>query len=321
MILTYVAFILAIILTLLMGVPYIDFLKKKLYGQPIRDVAPKTHEKKGGTPTTGGVFIVISSILAALISLVMAEKTSNMSFIILITFIFYMLTGLMDDFTKITKKQNEGLTPRKKLLLQFAIASLPVFYMFMNGQTQLTYGDFYINLGWLYPIFALVLIVGMSNAVNLTDGLDGLAALNVAIVMLATIVINLTMGRIDLAIVSAAISGSCFGFLFFNKHPAKVFMGDTGSLALGGVLGAIAVIGKFELWLIPISFIFISETLSVMIQVFSFKAFGKRIFKMTPIHHHFELSGWKETTVVKVFSLITLILSTSSAILYWYLNR
>ena len=321
MILTAVSFLIAIVIALLTGVPYIDFLKKKLYGQTIRDVAPKSHEKKSGTPTTGGVFIVISAIIASVISLVMAQKTTNMAFIILITFLFYTFTGLKDDFSKIVQHQNEGLTPRQKLFLQFAIAILPVIYMTMNGQTQLTYGDLNINLGWFYPIFAVVLIVGMSNAVNLTDGLDGLAATNVAIVMFAAVVINLTMGHVDLAIISAAISGACLGFLHFNKFPARVFMGDTGSLALGGVLGTMAVIGKFEIWLIPISFIFISETLSVMLQVASFKLTGKRIFKMTPIHHHFELSGWKETKIVKVFSFITFILSAYGAYLFWTLNK
>lgn len=323
MILTAVAFIIAIILALLTGVPYIDFLKKRLYGQEIRDVAPKSHEKKAGTPTTGGVFIVVSAIIASVISLVMAEKTTNMAIIVLIAFIFYTFTGLKDDFSKISQHQNEGLTPRQKLFLQFAIAILPAIYMTMNGQTQLTFGDLSINLGYLYPFFAVILIAGMSNAVNLTDGLDGLAAANTVIVMLASVVINLTMGHVDLAIISAAISGACLGFLYFNKYPAKVFMGDTGSLALGGVLGTLAVIGKFEIWLLPISFIFIAETLSVMIQVAVFKLSKKtfRIFKMTPIHHHFELSGWKETTVVKVFSFVTLILSAWAAGLFWYLNK
>ena len=321
MILTAVAFLIAVVLALLTGVPYIDFLKKKLYGQTIREVAPKSHEKKSGTPTTGGVFIVISAIVASLVSLIMAQKTTNMAIIVLLSFLFYTFTGLKDDFSKIAQHQNEGLTPRQKLFLQFAIAILPAVYMTINGQTQLTYGDLHINLGFLYPFFAIILIAGMSNAVNLTDGLDGLAATNIVLVMLASVVINLTMGHVDLAIVSAAISGACLGFLYFNKHPAKVFMGDTGSLALGGVMGTMAVIGKFEIWVLPIAFIFICETLSVIIQVASYKLTGKRIFKMTPIHHHFELSGWKETTVVKVFSAVTFLICCCASFLFWYLNR
>ena len=321
MILTGVAFLIAIVLALLTGVPYIDFLKKHLYNQSIRDVAPKSHEKKEGTPTTGGVFIVVSAVAASIIALIMAQKTTNMAFIVLIAFIFYTFTGFKDDFAKIMQHQNEGLKPKQKLLLQFAIAVLPALYMTMNGQTQLTYGDLSINLGWFYPVFAVLLIAGMSNAVNLTDGLDGLATSNMFFVMLASVVINLTMGRVDLAIISAAIAGACLGFLYFNKYPAKVFMGDTGSLALGGVLGTLAVIGKFEVWIIPIAFIFIVETLSVILQVASFKLTGKRIFKMTPIHHHFELSGWKETTVVKVFTFITLVLSIWASYQFWWLNK
>ena len=321
MILVIVSFLVAIILALLTGVPYIDFLKKRLYGQEIRDVAPKSHEKKSGTPTTGGVFIVVSAIAASFIGLIMAEKTSNMAIIVLIAFIFYTFTGLKDDFAKISQHQNEGLTPRQKLFLQFAIAVLPAIYMTMNGQTLLTFGDWHINLGWFYPIFAVIFIAGMSNAVNLTDGLDGLAATNTVIVCLAIIVINLTMNHTGLAIISASVAGACIGFLYFNKYPAKVFMGDTGSLALGGLLGTLAVIGKFEVWLLPMAFIFIGETLSVMLQVLSFKLTGKRIFKMTPIHHHFELSGWKETKVVLVFSAITFIFSVWAAYLFWTLNR
>lgn len=323
MILVTVSFLIALILALLTGVPYIDFLKKRLLGQEIRDVAPKTHEIKAGTPTTGGVFIVISALFASLIGLLMAKKPTNMAFIVLIAFIFYTFTGLKDDFSKILQHQNEGLTPKQKLFLQLAIAVLPAIYMTMNGQTLLTFGDWHINLGWFYPVFAIIFIAGMSNAVNLTDGLDGLATTNMFIVMLSTIVINLTMHHLDLAIISASISGACLGFLYFNRYPAKVFMGDTGSLALGGVLGTMAVIGKFEIWLIPIAFIFIAETLSVMIQVCVFKLTKKkvRVFKMTPVHHHFELSGWKETTVVKVFSFVTLIFSFWAAYLFWTLNK
>ena len=161
----------------------------------------------------------------------------------------------------------------------------------------------------------------MSNAVNLTDGLDGLAASNMVISTAALTIINLIMGNVDIAIICAAVMGACLGFLYFNKHPAKVFMGDTGSLALGGVLGTIAVMGKFELWLIPIGIIYLTETLSVMLQVTSFKLTGKRIFKMSPIHHHFELCGWNETKIVKVFTLINFIFCTGAVALFWYLNR
>ena len=279
-----VAALVAIILSLLSGVVYIDFLKKKMFGQEIRDCAPESHAKKSGTPTTGGVFIVGSSLIGAIIALVMAQKLTTLACLLLMTFVFYMFAGLMDDILKIKNHHNEGLTPRAKLFLQIAIALLPALYMTVTDATYVSFGEWSIDLGYLYPFFAIFLIVGVSNAVNLTDGLDGLAASNVTVSLVACAVIAVLTGNIDIAIISAAIAGATAGFLYFNKYPAKVFMGDTGSLALGGVLGAIAVMGKFELWLIPIGFIYMSETLSVMIQVASFKLTGNRIFRMTPIH-------------------------------------
>lgn len=316
-----VAALVAIILSLLSGVVYIDFLKKKMFGQEIRDCAPESHAKKSGTPTTGGVFIVGSSLIGAIIALVMAQKLTTLACLLLMTFVFYMFAGLMDDILKIKNHHNEGLTPRAKLFLQIAIALLPALYMTVTDATYVSFGEWSIDLGYLYPFFAIFLIVGVSNAVNLTDGLDGLAASNVTVSLVACAVITVLTGNIDIAIISAAIAGATAGFLYFNKYPAKVFMGDTGSLALGGVLGAIAVMGKFELWLIPIGFIYMSETLSVMIQVASFKLTGNRIFRMTPIHHHFELGGWKETKVVAVFTMITLLFSAAAVALFWYLMR
>lgn len=320
MILAAVAGLIGFVLSLLFGVPYIDFLKKKMYSQYIREEAPESHAKKGGTPTTGGVFIVFASVLAAVISLFMAEKTSTSAFLLLITFVFYMFAGFQDDIQKIRQKQNKGLSAKGKLYLQIAIACLPVLFVTISGRTFLTFGEYTLNLGYLYPLFGIFLITGVSNAVNLTDGLDGLAASNMVIALGAMVIINLIMGNIDIAIISAAIAGACLGFLYFNKFPAKVFMGDTGSLALGGVLGTIAVMGKFELWLILIGVVFMCETLSVIIQVTSFKLTGKRVFKMSPIHHHFELCGWKETKIVTVFSLITLLFSAAAVILFWKMN-
>ena len=318
MILSIVAALVAFVLALLLGVPYIDFLKKKMLGQYIRDEAPESHAKKGGTPTTGGVFLVTAAVLSAVVSLFMAEKTSTGAFLLLITFIFYMFAGFQDDAQKFAHHENKGLSARGKLILQIAIACLPVMFVTIGGRTFLTFGEYTLNLGYLYPIFGIFLITGVSNAVNLTDGLDGLAASNMVISTAALTIINLIMGNVDIAIICAAVMGACLGFLYFNKHPAKVFMGDTGSLALGGVLGTIAVMGKFELWLIPIG---ITETLSVMLQVTSFKLTGKRIFKMSPIHHHFELCGWNETKIVKVFTLINFIFCTGAVALFWYLNR
>ena len=321
MILAIVAALIAFVLSLLFGVPYIEFLKKKMLGQYIREEAPESHAKKGGTPTTGGVFLVIAAVLAAVISLFMAEKTSTGAFLILITFIFYMFAGFQDDAQKFEHHANKGLSARGKLILQIAIACLPVMFVTISGRTFLTFGHYAINLGYFYPVFGIFLVTGVSNAVNLTDGLDGLASSNMVISLAALAVINLIMGNIDLAIICTSIMGACLGFLYFNRYPAKVFMGDTGSLALGGVLGTIAVMGKFELWLIPIGIIYLIETLSVMIQVTSFKLTGKRVFKMSPIHHHFELCGWNETKIVKVFALITFLCSSGAVGLFWYLNR
>ena len=321
MILAIVAALVAFVLSLLLGVPYIDFLKKKMLGQYIREEAPESHAQKGGTPTTGGVFLVTAAVIAAVVSLFMAEKTSTGAFLLLITFIFYMFAGFQDDSQKFEHHANKGLSARGKLILQIAIACLPVMFVTISGRTFLTFGEYTLNLGYLYPVFGIFLITGVSNAVNLTDGLDGLAASNMVVSTLALAIINLIMGNIDIAIICASVMGACLGFLYFNRHPAKVFMGDTGSLALGGVLGTIAVMGKFELWLIPIGIIFLIETLSVMLQVTSYKLTGKRIFKMSPIHHHFELCGWKEITIVKVFTLVNFIFCTGAVLLFWYLNR
>ncbi len=321
MILAIVAALIAFVLSLLLGVPYIDFLKKKMLGQYIREEAPESHAQKGGTPTTGGVFLVTAAIIASVVSLFMAEKTSTGAFLLLITFIFYMFAGFQDDSQKFAHHENKGLSARGKLILQVAIACLPVMFVTISGRTFLTFGEYTFNLGYFYPAFGIFLITGVSNAVNLTDGLDGLAASNMIVSTVALGLINLIMGNVDIAIICASVAGACLGFLYFNRHPAKVFMGDTGSLALGGVLGTIAVMGKFELWLIPIGIIFLLETLSVMLQVTSYKLTGKRIFKMSPIHHHFELCGWKEVTIVKVFTLVNFIFCTGAVLLFWYLNR
>lgn len=321
MILAIVAALIAFVLSLLFGVPYIDFLKKKMLGQYIREEAPESHAKKCGTPTTGGIFLVFAAVLAAVISLFMAEKTSTGAFLILITFIFYMFAGFQDDSQKFEHHANKGLSARGKLILQIAIACLPVMFVTISGRTFLTFGHYTLNLGYLYPIFGIFLVTGVSNAVNLTDGLDGLASSNMVISLAALAAINLIMGNVDMAIICTSIMGACLGFLYFNRYPAKVFMGDTGSLALGGVLGTLAVMGKFELWLIPIGIIYLIETLSVMLQVTSFKLTGKRIFKMSPIHHHFELCGWNETKIVKLFSLVTFLCCSGAVVLFWYLNK
>jgi phospho-N-acetylmuramoyl-pentapeptide-transferase len=300
--LVYVSALLSMLLTLLAGVPYLDYLTKNLYGQFIREDGPASHIKKAGTPTMGGLMIVIPAIFGAVLALVMDQKTSIESLIVLLTFGLFTFIGFRDDIAKIMQKQNKGLSARGKLLLQILIAAIPALYVTYTGERSVSmFGLANIDLGVFYPFFAVFIIVGFSNAVNLTDGLDGLASGTVAFALIAITAIFMLMGRHDLAIISAAIAGSCLGFLYYNKNPARIFMGDTGSLALGGVLGTLAVIGKFELWLLIIGGIFVIETLSVILQVISFKTTGKRIFKMSPIHHHFELLGWSEIKVVYTF--------------------
>ncbi len=320
-ILIVVSMLVAFVLTLLSGVVYIDFLKKKMYMQYVLEDAPANHAKKSGTPTTGGVFIILSSIMASAAVLTMNQSLTTQALIVLMTFIFFMLAGLTDDIGKIKNKQNKaGLKPRNKLFLQMAISLLPALYITLSGRTYLSAGRYIQDINLFYPLFAVFYITGVSNAVNLTDGLDGLASSNVSIAMIACTILCAMTGNDDLAIISASVSGASAGFLYFNKHPAKVFMGDTGSLALGGLLAVIAVMGKFELWTALIGIVFCLETLSVIIQVASYKLTGKRVFKMSPVHHHFELCGWNENKIVIVFSLITLIFSAFAVILFKHLR-
>ena len=318
MIMVMVAFLLGMILCMLFGVPYIDMLRKKMIGQYIKDVAPENHAKKEGTPTTGGVFIIAAIILASVTTLLLAQKLTTIALITLITLGFYTFAGFQDDYIKIKGKGNDGLTARGKLFRQIAIALLPTLYLIMNNPSACTFAinSYVLDLKWFYPIFAVFIITGASNAYNLTDGLDGLAAGCGVPAFAACSLIALFMGEIELAIISATVAGALLGFLKYNKPKAEVFMGDTGSLAIGGLLGTLAVLGKFEFLLIFIGGVFVIETLSVIIQVTSFKTTGKRVFKMAPIHHHFELLGWNEKKVVIVFSIVSLLLSIFAVVLF-----
>ncbi len=323
MIMLAVAFLLGMILCLLFGVPYIDFLRKHMIGQYVKDCAPEAHAKKQGTPTTGGVFIIVAVILGAVIALAMAQRLNTTAFIILLTLLFYTFAGFQDDYIKLKGKGNDGLTPRGKLLRQIAIALLPTLYLMMTktNASDVYFGQYVLNLGWFYPVFAVFVITGASNAYNLTDGLDGLAASTGIFAFIACAIISLFSGCPEGAIISACVAGALAGFLKYNRPKAEVFMGDTGSLAIGGLLGTVAVMGKFEILLVIIAGVFVMETLSVIIQVTSFKTTGKRVFKMAPIHHHFELCNWSEKKVVCVFATVSAILSVAAIILYFFLNR
>lgn len=316
MIMIAVAILISMVLCLLLGVPYIDFLKKKTIGQYILDVAPEAHAKKAGTPTTGGVFIIAAIIISSIITLFMAEKMDNSALIILITLFFMALAGFQDDYLKIKGHENRGLSPRGKLLRQILIALIPTFYAMQNYGTVLTLGSYSFDIGVLYPILAVFVITGASNAYNLTDGLDGLAASVGIPAFLACGAISCLSGHQVVAIVCASVIGASIGFLKYNKPKAQVFMGDTGSLALGGLLGTLAVLGRCELLLAIFGGVFVMETLSVILQVTSYKLTGKRIFKMSPIHHHFELCGHSELRIVKEFTTVSLIFAALSIVVY-----
>lgn len=323
MIMVAVAFLLGLILCSLFGVPYISMLKKRMIGQYIKDVAPENHAKKEGTPTTGGVFIVTAIIISSVIALCLAQQMTVQALIILITLSFYTFAGFQDDYIKIKGKGNDGLTPRGKLFRQIAIALLPTLYLITTNQyaCNFTIGHWVLNLSWFYPFFAVFIITGASNAYNLTDGLDGLAAGCGISSFVAASAIALLMGEPELAIISAAVAGALIGFLEYNKPKAQVFMGDTGSLAIGGLLGTLAVLGKFEFLLVFFGAIFVIETLSVIIQVTSFKTTGKRVFKMAPIHHHFELLGWSEKKVVVVFAIASFLFSATAVLLFKFFSE
>jgi phospho-N-acetylmuramoyl-pentapeptide-transferase len=290
----------------------IPLLRKKQFGQFIREEGPEAHLSKAGTPTMGGLAWITGVTVAMVISMFMPGSETVPKIAILLSMFAFGAIGFIDDYNKIAKKQNEGLTPKQKLLLQvlFGVA-LAVFMMIKEGTTVLIpFARVTVDMGWLYIPFIVFIEVAMANAVNLTDGLDGLSSSTSAIVACTFAIIGMTVGTGNeaMAVAGQAVFGALLGFLLYNRYPAQIFMGDTGSMALGGVLSAMAIVGHVE-WLLPIAgMIYVIETLSVIIQVTYFKKTGgKRIFRMAPIHHHFELGGWHETKVVRVFCLFTLV--------------
>ena len=302
----------AFLITVLLSPIFIPFLRRLKFGQSIREEGPQSHIKKTGTPTMGGLMIVFSIIIT---SLIMSVKTTGAVGYELWLLIFvlagYGLLGFLDDFIKVVMKRNLGLTSKQKMLGQIVIAL--VFYFILRIQDFPTYiqipgTSIQWELGWGYAILIIFMLVGASNAVNLTDGLDGLLAGTAAIAFGAFgILAWYGFPQNNVTIFTLAVVGALLGFLVFNAHPAKVFMGDTGSLALGGAIAAVAILTKLEIILVIIGGVFVIETLSVIIQVISFKTTGKRIFKMSPLHHHYELLGWSEWRVVTTFWLIGLI--------------
>ena len=326
---TGLAMFTAMLVIFIIGTPFINFFSKKQIHDPIRKDGPEKHIlKKIGTPTMGGVLILIG--LFSGILLWSDLKNSFNWFLIFIVFSFGLL-GALDDIKKIRSKSSDGMSSKTKFLFQIIISLIGIIiltYIVNPVDLKNLYVPFFknvvINLGWFFIPFYLFVIIGSSNAVNLTDGLDGLATVPVILVAGCFAFISYVSGNIvfseylhisyiegvgEAAVFCGAIIGSCLGFLWFNAPPAKIFMGDTGSLSLGGSLGAISIITKHEIVLAITGGLFVFEAISVIVQVLSFKLTGKRIFKMAPIHHHFEKKGWEESTVVIRFWIISIILA------------
>ncbi len=308
------AFFISLIITTLLGPLLIPQLKRLKFGQNVRSDGPSRHLQKAGTPTMGGLMFLAGTAAAVL----MLSRGLTDGLIVLIVIVGFGLIGFIDDYLKVVLKRSLGLRAREKLLWQILLAAglayWVVYGMGRGAEIVLPYSGYFttggiqLDLGWWpFMVFTVIVVVGAANAVNLTDGLDGLAAGVSMIAALALMIISLLVLKEGVAISMAALSGGCLGFVFFNRHPAKVFMGDTGSLAIGGGLGAAAVITRSELFFLIIGGIFVLETLSVIIQVISFQTTGRRLFRMSPLHHHFELGGWSENRVVLTFWALTLV--------------
>ncbi|MBP2025828.1 phospho-N-acetylmuramoyl-pentapeptide-transferase [Peptoniphilus stercorisuis] len=300
--------IVAVIISAILGNLIIPMLKKLKAGQSIREDGPQTHLVKGGTPTMGGIIFLSSLLICTLVS---RNFTMESAMLIFSTFAFGIV-GFIDDYIKVVKKRNLGLNAKQKLLLQVLTAVILLVYQYnaknLSTNVILPFSGRSVSMGLIYIPFILFVVVGTVNSVNLTDGLDGLSSGVTVILLLFFAIVAHKLERTSIEIFCIILAGSLIGFLKFNRYPAKVFMGDTGSLALGGAVSAVAVLLNLPLILPIAGGIYFIETLSVIIQVVSFKTRGKRVFLMAPLHHHFEQKGWKETKVVAVFYTIELIL-------------
>ncbi len=307
----------SLLICMFLGPRFIDYLRLKEFGQQIREEGPAGHHGKAGTPTMGGLAIFLSILVPFLI----LSDYRAASLAVLGTAIAMAALGFADDIIKLRKRRSLGVSGRTKLLVQALTAiALWLFvteYVGVKDTLQLRVVDASVELGYVYPVLIFLVLAGATNGVNLTDGLDGLAAGCAAIVFLTyTVMTFITSGQHDLALLSASLVGGCVGFLWFNSFPASVFMGDTGSLGLGGAIAALAVMTKTELLLIVIGGIFVIEALSVAIQVIAFQRFRRRVFLMAPIHHHFELAGWSETKIILRFWIVAAICAAIGFTLY-----
>lgn len=329
--LVFLSIVIAAVVTIVLTPGWIKILKSKAIGQQVRADGPQSHLVKQGTPTMGGVIMLVAVLVAVVLLAHPSAGTVTCMAAILIT----GAVGLIDDGSKVVFERSLGLTPKQKLIFQFVIATvfclvavnlvgieptvtIPFVVTIDLGvlTTVLPLGEG-IAIPWLYVLFVDIMIVGMCNAVNLTDGLDGLAAGTVMFVMLIMAAIAYRADLVDSAVIATAVAGACIGFLWFNSFPADIFMGDTGSLALGTALGCLAVLTKTEFLVIVIGGLFVAEALSVMIQVLYFKKTRKRIFLMAPLHHHFEKKGWSETKVVVRFWIVSGALAATGFLIYF----
>ena len=309
-----IAFVIAWILSALITRALIPFLEKKQFRQFVREEGPQSHKKKTGTPSMGGIAIISGAVIASLATVIVSGGFSLQVLAPMIVMLLFALIGFLDDYEKAIKKNNLGLNAKQKIVLQlvFSIGFAIYAANFSGGlsgsgtEVWIPLVNRYVEFGWLYIPFIVFVMVAMSNAVNLTDGLDGLASGVTTLVAIFMVVAGIAFGFSAEVIFFGGIAGGCVGFLMYNRNPARIFMGDTGSMALGGALAAGAVMMKIEFLLALAGLIYVLEALSVIIQVACFKATGKRVFKMAPLHHHFELCGMNERKVVALFWAATL---------------
>lgn len=318
-------FIIALAVTLALGPVFIPWLHRLKFGQEIREEGPKWHQKKSGTPTMGGIMFIIGIAAAVLVcTIIFAIKgtiganTGKMALLFVIALGFGII-GFIDDYIKVVKKRNLGLTALQKFMLQLFLTVVYVIALGFMGELKTEVFIPFTGISWNMPIwlyipFVMFVMIGVVNAVNLTDGLDGLASSVTVVVSLFFLIMTATVKETGIMYLSASIAGALLAFLVYNKYPAKVFMGDTGSLFLGAAVALMAIDMGFHIYLIPVGFVYFAETLSVILQTSYFKytkkkyGEGRRIFKMSPLHHHFEMCGWSEKKIVGVFALVTLVL-------------